>query len=402
MSLMITILLLLIVTRIAGEIAERFKQPAMLGEIFAGIILGPSVLNVVHISPELTTIANLGVLLLVLLIGFEVDVAAVVDGFRGKNIWISITGFVFPLAMGVGAGIFMQLDVMRVIFIGLCVAITSYPLSIRMLNDIGQLNSKIGKHIASASLAIKVLSLLALGVVIDVRNNDYGHSTLNLAILTTLGEVVLFMFAVFFGSRIVRSAIRFLYVPSGTVHLIISKLRGKESLFALVLLFVLVFAALSEAIGFHFIIGTFFGALLLNEEVMGKKNYEQVQGTASGITMGFLAPIFFATIGLTFDIATLTNWMLVTVILIAAFIGKVIAGLIGGKLAGLTARESLTLGIGINGRGVIEIVIANIALSNGFIGERTFSILVAMGIISAVITPPLLKWAFTMQQKESA
>jgi len=401
MPLIITILLLLIITRIAGEIAERFNQPAMIGEIFAGILLGPSVLNIVSINHELTTIANLGVLLLVFLMGFETDIDDVLDGFGRKNIWISIVGFVIPLAVGVVVGEIMELDIMRTIFIGLCMAITALPVTIGILTDIGETHSNVGKRIISTSLANDVLTLFALGIILSVKNNEGENNIFNFSILLTLGETLLFIVSVFIGWRIIRSAIRFLYIPSATVYLIISKLKGKESLFALVLLYVLIFAALSEAIGFHFIIGTFFGALLLNQEVMGKKNFEQVKSTASGITMGFLAPIFFATIGLTFNVATLTNWTMLVVILAAAFLAKILAGLFGGKIAGMTLKESWTLGIGLNGRGVIEIVIANIALGNGFIGERLFTILVFMGIMTTLITPSLLKLAFNMQLKKN-
>ncbi len=400
MPLIITILLLLIITRIAGEVAERFNQPAMIGEIFAGIILGPSVLNIISINHELATIANLGVLLLVLLKGFEIDIVDVFEGFHKKNIWISIVGFIIPLAIGIVVGIFLELDSIRTIFVGLCIAITAPPITTRILTDLGQVDSSIGKRIISASLANVVLTLLALGVILSVKNNEGERSAFDLTILLTIGEILLFTISVFIGWRLIRSAIRFLYIPSATVYLIISKMKGKESLFALVLLYVLIFAALSEAIGFHFIIGTFFGAMLLNQEVMGKKNFELVKSTASGITMGFLAPIFFATIGLTFDVATLTNWTMFVVILGAAFLAKLLAGLLGGKIAGMTLKESWTLGIGLNARGIIEIVIVNIAFENGFIGQRLFSMLVFMGIMTTIITPSFLKLAFKMQQKQ--
>ena len=400
MSLMITILILLVVSRIGGEISERFGQPAMIGEIFAGILLGPSLLNFIHITPELTTIANLGVLMIVLLMGFEINIVDVGDGFRGRNIWISLIVFFIPLITGIAVGIIFLLDVMRIIFIGLCMSITAISLNAQILSGLGKEKSFIGKKIISVSLANTVLALLMLGVILGVDNSEMEKLNFDISIFITLGKVVLFIVGVYVGSRLIRFAIRFLYVPNYTVLLILSKLKGKESLFAITLLFIMLFVAFSEFIGFHFIIGTFFGALLINEDVMGKKNYEQIQTTASGITMGFLAPIFFSTIGLQFDISKLFNWQLLSLIIVAAILSKIISGYIGGLLAGMNSEDSLTLGIGVNGRGVIQIVIVNIALSNGFIASRLFSMLVLMGMFTTIITPPLLKRAFKLKNKE--
>ena len=119
MTLIVAILLLLVVSRVAAEIAELAGQPAMIGEILAGIILGPAVLNLIHESPELTAIAEIGLLMLVLLAGMEIDLKQLFDAFKGRNLWISITGFVVPFVLGIGAGALLRLDANRTIFVGL-------------------------------------------------------------------------------------------------------------------------------------------------------------------------------------------------------------------------------------------------------------------------------------------
>src|SRR5262245_53617519 len=137
MSLIIAILLLLVVSRVAAEIAERVHQPAMIGEILAGLILGPALLGLIHESSELTAIACIGLLMLVLLAGMEIELTQLFDAFKGRNIWISVMGFIVPLVLGMGTGVMLGLDAHRTLFVGLCIAITALPVSIRILMDIG-------------------------------------------------------------------------------------------------------------------------------------------------------------------------------------------------------------------------------------------------------------------------
>jgi len=141
MTLIIAILFLLIVSRVAAELAERVGQPAMIGEIVAGLILGPALFGLIQQSPELTAIADIGLLMLVLLAGMEISLDQLVDAFSGRNLWISIMGFVIPFALGLGLGVALGLDAHRTIFVGLCISITALPVSIRILMDLGRLQT---------------------------------------------------------------------------------------------------------------------------------------------------------------------------------------------------------------------------------------------------------------------
>jgi len=203
------------------------------------------------------------------------------------------------------------------------------------------------------------------------------------------------MAAVIVVSRLVKRVTLKRFLRSGNLaDRLLAKLRGKESLFAIVLLFVIAFAALSQLLGLDFIVGAFFGSMFLSHAVLGKANFDEVQKTASNVTMGFLGPIFFAAIGLEFDASSLRDWKIVLVVLAAAFAGKILGGYIGGRLARLKNNESWALGIGLNGRGVMELVIANIALANGFIGNQLFTVLVLMAVVTTFVTPFLLKSAY--------
>jgi Kef-type K+ transport system membrane component KefB len=396
MSLIIAILLLLVVSRVAAELAERAGQPAMIGEIAAGLLLGPSILNLVHGSPELTAIADLGLLLLMLLAGMEISLDHLFEAFRGRKIWISLLGFLLPLTLGIGAGVALGLDGNRTLFIGLCIAITALPVSIRILMDLGRLQTTVGGHIVGAAIANDVLALLMLGVIVNTHAGQSSWGDVMSLGGVSVIKVLIFMAAVMAAARLInRSA-----GATPAFHRLTGRLRVKEPLFAVTLTFVVIFAALADALGLHLVVGAFFGALLLSHELLGKENFEHVRKTASAVTMGFLAPLFFATIGLEFDAASLSGVWLPAVILTVAFVGKIAAGRLGGWLAGLSPAESWALGIGLNGRGIMELVVARIGLTSGLVGPDLFSVLVLMGVTTTVITPVLLKRAFEAVDRE--
>ncbi|HEV2387717.1 MAG TPA: cation:proton antiporter, partial [Candidatus Acidoferrales bacterium] len=138
----------------------------MIGEIAAGVVLGPSVLHLVRFTPEVKTLADVGVLLLVFLAGMEMELDSLRDAFRGRGAWVAAAGFIVPLLLGMGVARLFGLDPTRVVFIGLCVAITALPVSVRILMDLKQLQSDIGRRIISAAVANDVVALLALGIIL--------------------------------------------------------------------------------------------------------------------------------------------------------------------------------------------------------------------------------------------
>ncbi len=401
MTLIVAILFLLIVSRVAAELAERVGQPAMIGEILAGLILGPALLGLIHASPELAAIADIGLLMLVLLAGMEIDLDQLVDAFRGRNLWISIMGFVVPFALGAGTGATLGLDAYRTIFVGLCIAITALPVSIRILMDLGRLQTTVGQRIIGAAIANDVIALLVLGVIVNANRTQAGWREVFVSAGMPAAKVVLFMAAVVLAGKAINKAAAMTHLDK-LRESIGSRLRVKEPVFAATLLFVIVFAALAEALGLHFVVGAFFGSVLLSHELLGPPQFEQARKTASAVSMGFLAPLFFASIGLAFDPSGLSDVWLTIGIVVVAFVGKILSGRIGGWLAGMGPAESWALGMGLNGRGIMELVVARIGLSSGLIGSGLFSVLVLMGMVTTIVTPTLLKRAFAAADRERA
>jgi Kef-type K+ transport system membrane component KefB len=394
------LLILLVLARVLGEVFERFKQPAMIGEILAGVILGPTLLNYIHRTEDLKVISDLGVFLVVIIAGLEINFDDILKSVRGRSIVISLLAFFLPIGSGFLVGQAFGQDVMSTIFIGLCVAITALPVSVRMLMDLKQLNSPIGKRIISVAIFDDVLALSILGVLLALKDVDKTYGAITQATIFSLIKLVLFLVVVTIVYRIIKSFAKRENFIESQLNKLLLVLRGKESLFAIFFVFILIFSTLTESIGLHFIIGAFFASMLLSKDLVGEKHIETFHKTTNSMAMGFLAPIFFAGIGLEFKFGSITNYWLLASIIAVSFASKIIGGYLGGRFARLNHRQAVTLGFGLNARGIMELVIANIAFRAGLINVEIFSMLVVMGLVTTLTTPFLLKWAFKRMDQD--
>ncbi len=395
----VNLLILLLAAKILGEVAERLGQPAMIGEVLAGVILGPSLFNIIPVVGDIKPIADLGVFLLIFMAGMEIEAEEIRNSIRGRNFWIALLGFLIPLGSGLLIGHLFHFSNIFTIFLGLCIAITALPVSIRILIDLGKLQTDVGRRIISAAIFNDIVSLMVLGVILDYNGTSGNLRDVTFSILFTSGKVVFFMFFLVAAYRLIGFSKKRVSTLNPKMESFLRYLKGKESMFALVILFVLIFASIADLLGLHFIVGAFFGAMLFPRDLFQKSEFEQVKHSTASFTMGFLAPIFFAIMGVQFDASALTNGLLLTVVLIASFLSKILGGYFGSKLAGFDNLKSITIGLGLNARGIMELVIANIALQKGFIDVPIFSILVVMALLTTLITPFLLKDAFLRIEK---
>ncbi|MFZ4545043.1 MAG: cation:proton antiporter [Saprospiraceae bacterium] len=394
------LLILLVTSRFFGELFERMKQPSMIGEIIAGIILGPSLFNLIHRTEDIKVISELGIFLLVIIAGLEINIDDILRSMKGRNIIISFMAFFLPILCGISVGYFFEQDIMTTVFIGLCVAITALPVSIRILMDLGKINSEAGQKIISVAIFDDVLALTMLGVLLNIKNTDMSFSTIASAIGFSLLKLIIFIVLLSAAYLFIRKTTDKGNYIEESLNNIVDILKGKESLFAIFFAFVLLFATFTESLGLHFIVGAFFASLLISESLIGKKNIKAIDKTTRNISIGFLTPIFFAGIGLEFNFNSIANFGLFLAIIVVSYLSKILGGFTGGLLAGLKRDVSLTIGIGLNARGIMELVIANIAYQAGLINTEVFSILVLMGILTTLTTPLLLKQAFSRSDKK--
>ncbi|MCZ4304555.1 cation:proton antiporter [Zoogloeaceae bacterium G21618-S1] len=392
MSLLSSLLVLIVAARLLGRLFARYKQPEMIGEILAGIVLGPALLNLIAPNAALSGITELAIFLIILNAGLEIRFADILDAMRGRGLLLAVLSFLIPFISGAAVAAAYHQDVMRMIFLGLCISITALPVAVKLLEGLGILHTKVAKYALATAVVNDVAALFILGIVLNMPQNlnfpdaagAVGLATLK---LSALALVVLSM----------NGLLTWLDKRDISIHAVpetLIRVFGPEALFGIVIVFVLVFGTISEALGFHFVIGAFFGALFLDKRHFLASRYEDLRGTLGAITNGFLAPIFFAYLGLEFHPEALSELGFPAVVIVVSILTKLFAGWLGGRIVGMANREAIGLGCVLNGRGVMELVVAGIAYQKGFIGPTMFSTLVLMGILTTFLTPILFKQAY--------
>jgi Kef-type K+ transport system membrane component KefB len=386
--LLTSVLLVLVLSRLFGELANRSGQPVIVGEILAGILLGPSVLGMVEPTTQLSGIAELGAFLVVMSAGLEMDFGDVLGAFR-KSFVISIFGFLVPLGAGFGLGWALGFGIGQTVFLGLCFSITALPIAAKMLSNFNILDTPMGHSIIGAAILIDLAALLSLGIILDATSKSEFAHIAESAVLTG-GKML-----GFFGGVIALDLfLRWRPSYSRRARRVLEGLLdrfGQETLFGLAVLFTLACSSLTEALGLHYVIGAFFGGLLLNRDITGAKLFGSFEKTLHAVSDGFLAPVFFAFIGLQFDLTSLASPWLVSSIIVVGFAAKALGSWLGTRLAGGTAAVSLGTAFIMNARGVMDLVVADIALKRGFIGKELFSTLVLLGILATVLAPLLYR-----------
>lgn len=402
MHLLYILLVLLLVTRTCGELAVRLRQPALVGELIGGILLG---LFVATAADSSTALANLdsdrtfravldvAVFFLMLLAGVEMrpkDLA----GVSRQAAPIAIAGMLLPLALGLGLGWWWlpesEWKAGQSLFIGVALAVTAVPVAVKVLLDLDQLQSKVGRVIIAAAVMDDVISLALLAILTAVISADSGVS---------IGDVagIAANVAIFFA--IAWTSGRFLLTRVGTL---VQKLDMQHAEFSLLIVYGLALAVLAEALDMHFLIGAFAAGVFFNRNVVGTKTYDRLKSQTEALTMGFLAPVFFASIGihLNLDAVLEIPWFLLLLI-VAATLGKLVgAGIVARFAGGFSGRHALAIGAAMNARGAVEIIIAGVALRAGLFNhpqpvppqiEYLFSAIVIMAIITTLATPIALQ-----------
>ncbi len=387
--LLTSILLLLVASRLLGEVFNRFGQPSIAGDMLAGILLGPAVLNFIEPNSHLHAIAELAVFILVLSAGLEMEFKDVVNAIKGKALKIAAISFILPFMSGIFIGMIYSFDPVRSIFLGLCISITALPVCLKLLNSFDLLNTKVGRYTVATAVLNDIVALLLLGILINMPEEKSFKSVI--ISMSSIGMKLVLLTAFII---LVNWAIQEMQNRGLHVKLIFEKiidLFGSEAFFGIVMLFVLVFSSISELLGFHFIIGAFFGALLIDRQLFLKSRFLELEKTINTLSQGFLAPLFFGYLGLQFSSRAFEQVGLLLLIIIFSFFSKAIGGWLGSQLQHMKNNDSVAIGVILNSRGGMDLVAADIAYSRGFINQSLFSILILMSITTTIAAPFILK-----------
>jgi len=373
---------MLLVARIFGEVLRRVKQPTLVGELLAGVFIGPSILNIVQPTADLTLAANVALFFIMFLTGLNLHTEDIVNAGR-KAMVISIIAFVVPFVAGAEVSSFFGLSLVESLVVGLTLAITAVPVNSIILMELGMLKTKLGATVITAGVINDILSLVVLGVILQLpAGGSYAVSYLSVS--AAVAKIGAFVGGVFFVDRLLRRHPNWCQKQVARLD---GRLKTKESAFGVMLTFSIGVSLLAEWAGLHFVIGTFFAGLLLNE-VMGDGILSRDTYILSGITFGFFSPLLFAFIGVEFDAEALTALLVLAgTLLLVAIAGKTFGGYVGARIAGFSGPQSNLIAFLMNSRGFVELVIATIAYQAGLIDTALFSIVVGIGVITTTLSP---------------
>lgn len=366
---------------LAGAAATRMGYPAVLGELIAGILLGPPLLGLIYGSDELAVLAEIGILLMMLYIGMEIDPAEL-----GKASWAgllaAIGGFSVPFVLAYGVIIWFGGTQMAGLFVGIAAGITSLATKSRILVDLHLLDTRIAHVLMAGALISDTLALLAFAAIMGIV--DVGTLELGSLAVVALKAVLFFAATAFIGLRV------FPYLGQKlTQH----DFGTRTFHFTLILIIAVAFGEMAELAGLHSILGAFIAGLFLRDNVLGRTLASDLMSAVREASIGFLAPIFFVTAGFAVSFSVFqADLALFLSIMAVAIIGKIVGTTLFYLPTGYGWREGLAIGAGMNGRGAVEIIVAGIGLQMGLITSDIFSILVFMAIFTTAAVPLLLKW----------
>lgn len=395
MDLILALLILFGVTRLAGEGMERVHQSPMLGEVLAGILLGPTLLGWIDPNPatslgtSLGVVATLGIFVLVLLAGMELGREGLRQAVRERSAFVAGVEFVLPFILGYWFAGTLGFDFAGSLFLATAMAVTALPVSVRILLDLNLLHSRLGRAMVSVALANDLIAFAVLGIVVGlygVGGTSPDPITLVVVVLKIVGFVA-FILLMGVGLRRLGGAPG--DGPSAMARFLV-RLKSPESAFAMCIALALILAAAAEALGIHFAVGVFYAGLLITPELVGREPFYQIRRSISAVSFGLLTPIFFGFVGLQF-VFDAASWPLIVEITAVGFAGKFGGALIGGYVAGFRGAPLLALGFGLNTRGMMELILAQVGLAAGIIRPDLYSALIVMTLVTTLMAPPVMK-----------
>jgi len=394
------IVLLVLVGRLLGELMLRIGQPSIIGQLLAGVVLGPSFFGKLWphahdlIFPHdagqkamITAIAQFGVLLLLLLTGMETDLR-LVRRARSKALAVSLTGIALPFACGFALGQFLPDSLLppdrRLVgslFLGTALSISSVKIVAAVIREMNFMRRNLGQVIVASAIIEDSVGWVIIAITFGIAQSGGFHGW---ALLRTIGGVAIFLLVSFtVGQFLVFRAIRWVN----------DYLHSEFAVVTAILIIMGMMALITYALGVQTVLGAFVAGILVGESpILTEHIQEQLRGLVSALFM----PVFFGQAGISADLSILGQPQLLglTALIVAiASLGKFSGAFVGGKLSGMSVRESLALGCGMNARGSTEVIVATIGLSMAVLTQNLFTMIVTMAVVTTMAMPPMLRAA---------
>ncbi|MEX1162490.1 MAG: cation:proton antiporter [Nitriliruptor sp.] len=393
---------LLIVARGLGSLFKRQGQPAVVGELLAGLLIGPSVFGrflpdaagwlfpgSTSESAPILTIAWVGVALLLLETGFETDLG-LLRRLGRQAAAVSLGSLIVPLVMGFALGWFMPGDPFVgpagsqftfAAFIAVAMSISALPVVARILTELDLMRRDIAQVTVAAAMVNDLVGWILLGTLSGIVAS--GQLALGQSIVTVVAIAAFFTFALTIGQRLTDTSLRVARQVSA----------GISGPLTVTIVVMLVAATVTQAIGVEAVLGAFVAGI-----VIGRSPYQhpEVRRTIELLAAAVFAPIFFASAGIYVDLGAVASpsglaWTVG--VIVVATVAKLVGSYVGARAGGMTTSDGLAIGIGLNARGAMEIVLATIAFSLGVFSTDAYTIVVMMAIVTSLVAPPLLRRA---------
>jgi Kef-type K+ transport system membrane component KefB len=398
--LLLAISTMLILSRIVAELGKRYKLPVVMGELLVGIILGPTILGTLyrpaydylfplttndHVSLALDGIFSLSVIMLLFVAGLEVQLPLVLR--QGKTAIVTgLSSMIIPFATGFAIAWFLPglfgeqpESVNRLVFalfLGTALSISALPVIARILMDMNLFKTNIGMVIIASAMFNDLVGWLIFSVILSMSGTGQeGHLSIWATIFWVLGFGV---FMLLIGRRIINRILPWVQ----------TKLSWPGGVLALCLGTCLLCAAFTESIRIHAILGAFIAGIAFGDSVHLR---EQAREIIHQFVTNFFAPLFFVSIGLKVNFVENFDVVIVSIVMILAFVGKVFGASVGAYWGGMSRNNALAVGFGLNARGAMEIILGTLALQAGLITQPVFVALVIMALVTSLTSGPLMR-----------
>lgn len=388
LQLILALMVMIIAAKAGGYISNRLGQPSVLGELLAGLILGPTVIDFVHLpfftdthlAETLHHLAEMGVLLLMFIAGLELHLsdlarAGKVSAFAG------VIGFALPVLIGAGTALLFNYDSISAWFLGLTIAATSVSISAQTLMELKVLRSRVGISLLGAAVVDDILVVLSLSIFVAVVLGTGSNGAWDI-IWIVLRMILYLSLSLFIG--------RYLFPRLASK---IDRLPISQGVVSFVFVAMLLLAWSAEVIGsMAAITGSFLAGLIFAQSNLKQR----IEEGFSAMTYGIFVPLFFINIGLSANLRQISSQTLIFLLLliIGAVLSKLLGSGLGAVLGGLTRKEAIQLGTGMISRGEVGLIVASVGLAEGLITNEAFASLVGMVLVTTLLTPILLRWTF--------
>ena len=384
-DILISIALILAVSFIFSELFFRIKYPRVIGQIIAGMILGLPLFSMLFtgsIRTDVEFLSDLGVIFLLLLTGLELNM----DKFRkAEKDAIIIAAFCIFIPFILGFALMKVAGYSNVVafILGASLSITAEGTTLKVLMDMRALNTKVGTIILGAGIFDDILEVLLLSIVLFMISGN-------------ISEIILFPFKIILFVAV--AYLTYKIFPLGLRK--IEREHSGISTFSFILLFGIIIAVVSKLLGLGPIIGAFIAGIIIHLAEHKKGEHHETVKELQIMTFSLIIPFFFINIGLHFDVSSLfSNWWLIFMVLLIANAGKILGAIMATPFTDLTLSQTHLIGWGMNSRGAVELVVAELARSYGLIPPEIYSAIVTMAIITTLSFPIAMRLIINKNRK---